>query len=76
MGGWLPRDPLHTEQWIKKLKQKVKASPQPLIEPIAALQQMVYADPVLYANVQGMFAEAHFLKQDTPLDWQPEPVNF
>lgn len=76
MGGWLPRDPLHTEQWIKKLKQKIKASPQPLIEPIAALQQMVYADPVLYANVQGMFAEAHFLKQDTPLVWQPEPVNF
>lgn len=37
---------------------------------------MVYADPVLYANVQAMFAEAHRLKKRTPLDWEPEPQTF
>jgi hypothetical protein len=27
---------------------------------------MVYSDPVLYANVQGMFAEKYRLKKFTP----------
>lgn len=76
LGGWLPHNPVPVEHWIQKLRRKVKAAPRPLIEPISSLQQMVYADPVLYANVQGMFAEAHFLKQHTPLGWQPEPLNF
>jgi phosphatidylserine decarboxylase len=76
LGGWLPDNPEHIDRWIQKLRRKVKASPLQLIEPISILQQMVYADPVLYANVQGMFAEAHFLKKDTPLNWEPEPLNF
>jgi phosphatidylserine decarboxylase len=37
---------------------------------------MVYSDPVLYANVQGMFAEAYRLKKRTPLEWEPEPQTF
>lgn len=76
LGRWLPPNRAHVEHWIAKLRRKVEAAPLPLIEPIATLGKMVYADPVLYANVQGMFAEAHFLKQSTPLDWQPEPLNF
>ena len=76
LGGWLPHNREHTALWIQKLRRKVEASPQPLIEPIAVLRQMVYGDPVLYANVQGMFAEAHFLESSTPLGWQPEPLNF
>lgn len=75
-GGWLPQDPEHVEHWIQKLRKKVKATPQQLIEPISTLRQMVYADPVLYSNVQGMFAEAHMLKKNTPLNWQPEPLTF
>jgi phosphatidylserine decarboxylase len=76
LGGWLPQDPLHVEHWLQRLRQKVKDSPKPLIKPIAILRQMVYTDPVLYANVQGMFAEAHLHKKKTPLVWEPEPMDF
>lgn len=76
LGGWLSDDPRHIENWIQQLRRKVAASPQPLVAPVAALQNLVYGDPVLYANVQGMFAEAHFLKRTTPLVWQAEPLNF
>ncbi len=73
---WLPRDPEAIERWMLKLKKSAKENPRPLIKPIEDFKQMVYSDPVLYANVQGMFAEAHRLKKRTPLKWQPEPVNF
>jgi len=76
LGGWLPRDPVEVERWIQKLKRLASKSPRPLIAPIAELQQMVYSDPVLYSNVQGMFAEAYRLKKHTPLDWEPEPQTF
>src|SRR5882672_6756613 len=75
-GGWLPRDPEGSQRWIQKLKQIAADSPRPLIPPIAEFQQMVYSDPVLYANVQGMFAEAYRLQQTTPLGWEPEPQTF
>lgn len=75
-GGWLPKNPIVIEQWVTKLRKSVENNPQALIPEIQAFQQMVYSDPVLYANVQGMFAEAHYLKQQTPLEWQAEPVNF
>ncbi len=75
-GGWLPRDPKEVERWIQKLKKFAAANPQPLIAPIAELQKMVYADPLLHASVEGMFAEAYRLKQTTPLDWEPEPQTF
>lgn len=74
--GWLPSDPVVIENWIKKLRAHAKANPSPLIKPIAELRQMVYTDPALYADFQGMFAEAHRLKKRTPLEWQPEPINF
>jgi phosphatidylserine decarboxylase len=76
LGTWLPRDPREVERWLQKLKKIASESPRPLIPPIAEFQQMVYSDPVLYANVQGMFAEAYWLKKNTPLDWQPEPQTF
>ena len=75
-GSWLPKDPEAVESWIKKLKDHASKYPQPLIQPIVELQQMVYSDPVLYANVQGMFAEAYLLKKRTPLIWEPEPQTF
>lgn len=75
-GSWLPRDPEAVEFWIQKLKMRASENPQPLIPPIAEFQQMVYSDPVLYANVQGMFAEAYQLKKRTPLKWEPEPQTF
>jgi phosphatidylserine decarboxylase len=74
--GWVTKDHLEIEEWIVKLKKTAEINPRPLIEPIKALQQMVYTDPVLYANVQGMFAEAHRYKKRTPLPWEPEPINF
>lgn len=73
---WLPRDPKIIERWKQKLKKIAYDNPKPLIPPIEDLRQMVYSDPVLYANVQGMFAEAYFFQQNTPLNWQPEPLNF
>lgn len=75
-GGWLPRDPRAVERWIQKLERHARKHPRPLIRPIAELQQMVYSDPVLYGNVQSMFAEAHLLKKKTPLSWEPEPRSF
>lgn len=74
--GWLPNDPVAIENWIQKLRTHVKTNHSPLIEPIEELQQMVYSDPGLYADFQGMFAEAHRLKKRTPLKWQSEPINF
>ena len=76
LGGWLPRDPWNVEQWIRKLKKKAAANPQPLIPPIAEFQQMVYSDPVLNANVSAMFAEAYRRQKTTPLGWEPEPQTF
>lgn len=76
LGGWLPRDHEEVERWIQKLKQFAIEHPRPLIRPIAEFRQMVYSDPVLYANVQGMFAEAYRLKKRTPLTWEPEPQTF
>jgi phosphatidylserine decarboxylase len=76
LGGWLPQDPRHIEQWLQQLRRKVKASPKPLISPIATLRRMVYTDPVLYASVQGMFTEANLQKRRTPLNWQSEPMDF
>ena len=73
---WLPRDPQLVENWINKLRKHVASNPRPFIKPIEDFKRMVYSDPVLYANAQGMFAEAHRLKKRTPLEWQPEPTNF
>lgn len=73
---WLPKNPLQLEQWVQRLKTTAAENPRPLIQPIEEFKQMVYTDPVLYANVQGMFAEAHRLKKRTPLKWEPEPINF
>ncbi|QSW88695.1 phosphatidylserine decarboxylase family protein [Flavobacterium endoglycinae] len=76
LGSWLPQDPQIIENWTLKIKEFTKKNPSPLIPEIADFQNLVYSDPVLYANVQGMFAEAHFLKKQTPLPWEPEPVTF
>ncbi|PYQ28025.1 MAG: phosphatidylserine decarboxylase [Acidobacteria bacterium] len=76
LGGWLPKHPKATTHWVRKLKKMAVESPRPLVAPIVAFQQMVYADPVLHANVVGMFAEAYRLQQTTPLGWEPEPQTF
>lgn len=76
LGGWLPRNPQVIEQWTQKVMKLAKRNPKPLLPEIATFKEMVYSDPVLYANVQGMFSEAHYLKRTTPLDWEPEPINF
>jgi phosphatidylserine decarboxylase len=74
--GWLPNDLQKIEHWIKEHIEHTRKHPKELIKPIRDFREMVYSDPVLYANVQGMFAEAHRLKKRTPLLWQPEPINF
>lgn len=74
--GWISTTHQATEEWIQKLSKFVRANPCPLIEPIQELHEMVFTDPVLYANVQGMFAEAHRHKKRTPLGWEPEPMTF
>ena len=76
LGSWLPQDPQIIENWTQKIRKFTKKYPTFLIPEIAEFQNLVYSDPVLYANVQGMFAEAHFLKKQTPLDWEPEPMTF
>ena len=75
-GGWLPQDPVEIERWIEKLRRQVKENPVPMNPNVWDLQQMVYGDPVLYANFQAAFAEAYRLKQFTPLGWQPQPMTF
>ncbi|HEU0124854.1 phosphatidylserine decarboxylase family protein [Flavobacterium sp.] len=76
LGSWLPQDPQIIENWTQKIRNFTKKYPTFLIPEIAEFQNLVYSDPVLYANVQGMFAEAHFLKKQTPLVWEPEPMTF
>ena len=76
LGSWLPQDPQIIENWISKIKEFTKKNPTPFIPEIVEFQNLVYSDSVLYANVQGMFAEAHFLKKRTPLLWEPEPMTF
>ncbi|HYH69553.1 MAG TPA: phophatidylserine decarboxylase associated domain-containing protein [Urbifossiella sp.] len=76
LGGWLPRDHEAVERWIRKIKKVAAEHPRPLIPPILEFRQLVTSDPVLYANVQGMFAEAYRLKRTTPLVWDPEPQTF
>ncbi len=76
LGNWLPQDCEEVERWLRKLRRHACDRPRPLARPIVEFQQMVYSDPVLYANVQGMFAEAHRLKKTTPLAWEPEPTTF
>lgn len=76
LGGWLPKDPKHVGNWIRKLKQIVAERPCDLIEPIKEFQEMVYSDPVLSANVSMMFSEAYFREKTTPLGWEPEVKNF
>jgi phosphatidylserine decarboxylase len=75
LGGWLPHDPEHVESWIRKLKKSVSERPRALVEPIRELEQLVYHDPVLYANVSMMFAEAHLRRRHTPLG-EPEVRTF
>jgi len=74
--GWLPNNAEAIFLWSEKIKKLAEDNPRPLIEPIKDFKKMVYDDPVLYANVQGMFAEAHRLKKRTPLKWQAEPTTF
>jgi phosphatidylserine decarboxylase len=74
--GWLPNDPQAIHQWYQKIKKLAQDNPRPLIEPISELKEMVYTDPVLYSNFQGMFAEAHRLKKLTPLIGELEPTTF
>lgn len=74
--GWLPKDPSIIEAWIETLRTSAKKNQHPLIEPIKEFRQMVYSSPGLYADFQGMFAEAHRLKKRTPLAWEHEPINF
>lgn len=76
LGGWLARDPQVVDIWLEGLRAKVALQPRPLIEPIQELREMVYNDPNLYASVQGMFAEAHYLRKRTPLPWEAEPLVF
>jgi phosphatidylserine decarboxylase len=75
VGGWLPHDPKHVDSWIRKLKKSVSDRPRDLVEPIREFEQMVYCDPVLYANVSMMFAEAHLRQKQTPLG-EPEVKTF
>lgn len=76
LGGWLPKDPKHVGYWIRKLKKAVAERPSVLIDPIQEFKDMVYSDPVLYANVAMMFSEAYFREKVTPLGWEPEVKDF
>ncbi|WP_287661784.1 phosphatidylserine decarboxylase family protein [Microcystis sp. M049S2] len=76
LGGWLPKDPRYAGNWIRKLKKAVVQRPCKLVEPILEFQDMVYSDPVLYANVSMMFSEAHFREKFTPLGWESEVKDF
>jgi phosphatidylserine decarboxylase len=67
LGGWLPQNHAHVDSWIRRLKKSIAERPRALVEPILELQEMVYSDRVLHANVAAMFAEAYLLKKRTPL---------
>lgn len=76
LGGWLPKNPRHTSTWIRRLRKAAAERSQELTGPIQAFQDMVYANPVLYASAQMMFSEAAFYEKSTPLGWEPEVKTF
>lgn len=75
-GGWLPEDPRHTGNWIRKLKNVAAQRNLELVPPIKEFKDMVHSDPKLYANVTEMFSTAFVHNQNTPLGWQPEVQDF
>ena len=75
-GGWLPENPRHTGQWMRKLRSTAKARNSDLIPPIEEFKRMVYNDKVLHHNVKKMFSEARSHEKFTPLDWEPEVEDF
>ena len=50
---YLPENPRHIDQWMRKLRSAAK-----LVPPIKELMHMVYNDEVLHHNVTKMFSEA------------------
>lgn len=74
-GGWLFHDRAHIDIWVRDLKRRVAARPQPLVAPIQELKDMVERDPVLHFTIEAMFKEAALLKQQTPLG-NPEIKDF
>ena len=75
-GGWLPHDPRHVGNWIRKLRKEAGRCKSELIPPIKEFEDMVYKDPVLFGNVQMMFSEANFRENYTPLGWEPQVKDF
>jgi len=75
VGGWLPQDRRQVRHWVQKLKRSVAERPRELVAPVLNLQAMVYADPILHANVAMMFAEAYRREKQTPLG-EPEVKTF
>ena len=75
-GGWLPHDPRHVGNWIRKLRKEAGRYKSELIPSIKEFEDMVYKDPVLFGNVQMMFSEANFRESYTPLGWEPQVKDF
>ncbi|MCA8994517.1 MAG: phosphatidylserine decarboxylase family protein [Planctomycetaceae bacterium] len=74
-GGWLFHDRKNIDIWVRDLKRRAAANPQPLVPPIQELKNLVEQDPVLNFTVEAMFKEAAILKQQTPLG-TPEVKDF
>ncbi|OEC42191.1 phosphatidylserine decarboxylase family protein [Aeromonas sp. DNP9] len=66
-GGWVPRDQVHVERWVQRLRQAVTRQPRPLVAPIAELKALVEQEPALHLQAQAMFDEAWQHKHRTPL---------
>ncbi len=66
-GSWLPSNHFAIDAWIKELKVRVYANPQPLVKPIQEFKDMVKDDPVLNFTAITMFSEAALLRAQTPL---------
>lgn len=77
VGGWLPNDPVHIANWIRKLKKSPYAAvgKEQWVTPIQDLYAFVCSDPEFYLTVELMFFQAYLLEKTDPLG-DPEPMDF
>jgi phosphatidylserine decarboxylase len=57
VGGWLPRDHLVLQAWLKEKIEYVDANPTPFAPVIQQFQQFIEGDAVMYMVFHEMFEQ-------------------
>ena len=57
LGGWLPTNPSHLAQWLKKTKEEAKKNAAPFHPVVREFQHLIESDPVMFMYFTQMFEE-------------------